>query len=74
MLVYIKRSTLVEVAVVVEQIYTIAATANLTPTVEDYQAARCDYQAVHRLSKTRMCEEMRSSLTAMTEDGRWRAG
>ena len=58
------KPVLWELADVVEQIITIAATVNLTPTVDDYGAARCDFMAEHRLSKTRVQDEMRSSLVA----------
>src|SRR5215475_14600378 len=46
----ITRSSLVEVADAVEQIYTIAFTENLYPSTEDRRAARLEYAAEHRLS------------------------
>ena len=63
----ITRSSLVEVADVVEQIYRIAFTENLYPSTEDRRAARLEYAAEHRLSRTRLELAMRGSLLAMRE-------
>ena len=63
----ITRSSLVEVADAVEHIYTIAFTENLYPSTEDRRAARLEYAAEHRLSRTRLEAVMRSSLLAMRE-------
>src|SRR5262249_48033130 len=48
-----------EVADIVEQIFRIAATCDLNPRPEEYDAAACDYAAEHGLSVTGMCEQMR---------------
>ena len=52
----VMRPVLLEVADVVEQIFRIACTADLRDiTLEDYDAAACDYQADHGLTYCGMC-------------------
>jgi hypothetical protein len=50
----LELSSLWEVADIVERIFRIAATCNLHPRPEDYDATTCDYQAAHGLLVTRM--------------------
>ena len=57
-----------EVAGIVEQIFTVAATCDLRDvTPEDPEAAIHSYQAGHGLTATRLRDVLRSSLTAMRE-------
>jgi hypothetical protein len=65
--VFVTKNSLWEVAAVVEQIYTIAFTEDLRPTLEDRGAARHEYAAEHQLTRTRLETVMRSSLLAMRE-------
>jgi hypothetical protein len=54
----VMRPVLWEVADIVEQIYFIAATCDLHPRPEEFDAAACDYQAAHGLSYSAMCKQM----------------
>ena len=53
------RPVLWEVADVVEQIFRIAATCDLNPRPEEYDAAACDYVAERGFSDSAMREAMR---------------
>ena len=62
------RPVLWEVANIVEQIFTIAASCDLRDvTAEDREVAIHAYQAEHGLTVTRLRDALRSSLTAVRE-------